>query len=38
LPSSGVMKPKPFSPLNHFTVPCAMTFSPHTVDHHGAPT
>src|SRR3954471_5284418 len=26
-PPSGVMKPKPFSPLNHFTVPCAM-FSP----------
>src|SRR4051812_16915263 len=37
LPSSGVMKPKPFSPLNHFTVPCAMFLSPHTVDHHGAP-
>src|ERR687885_1195118 len=27
VPPSGVMKPKPFSPLNHFTVPCAM-FSP----------
>src|SRR4051794_28193420 len=27
LPSSGVMKPKPFSPLNHFTVPCAMSLS-----------
>src|SRR5690242_16157513 len=23
-PSSGVMKPKPLSPLNHFTVPCAI--------------
>src|SRR3954469_8814982 len=22
-PPSGVMKPYPFSPLNHFTVPCA---------------
>src|SRR5689334_20506820 len=26
LPSSGVMKPKPFSSLNHLTVPCAMYF------------
>src|SRR4051795_508237 len=26
-PPSGVMKPKPFSPLNHFTVPCAMLLS-----------
>src|ERR1700712_57216 len=26
LPSSGVMKPKPFSALNHLTVPCAMLF------------
>src|SRR3954464_15691601 len=26
LPSSGVMKPKPFSSLNHLTVPCAMCF------------
>jgi hypothetical protein len=24
LPSSGWMKPKPFWPLNHFTVPCVM--------------
>ena len=23
-PSSGVIKPKPLSPLNHFTVPCAI--------------
>src|SRR5690606_7921840 len=23
---SGAMKPKPFSALNHFTVPCAMLF------------
>src|SRR3954465_9199796 len=26
LPSSGVMKPKPFSSLNHLTVPVAMFF------------
>jgi hypothetical protein len=26
-PSSGWMKPKPFWPLNHFTVPCAMETS-----------
>src|SRR3954468_19029842 len=26
LPSSGVMKPKPFSSLNHLTVPVAMYF------------
>src|SRR3954453_8983861 len=26
LPSSCVMKPKPFSSLNHLTVPCAMYF------------
>ena len=25
--SSGAMKPKPFSALNHLTVPCAMSFS-----------
>src|SRR3954463_8918663 len=25
-PSSGVTKPKPFSSLNHFTVPVAMVF------------
>src|SRR5262247_330141 len=25
-PPSWVMKPKPFASLNHFTVPCAMTF------------
>ena len=25
LPSSGWMKPNPFSPLNHFTVPCAIS-------------
>src|SRR3954452_3215566 len=24
VPPSGVMKPKPFSPLNHFTVPCVI--------------
>src|SRR3954469_2377601 len=28
LPSSGVMKPKPFSELNHFTVPVATADSP----------
>src|SRR5262245_25394302 len=28
LPSSGVMKPKPFSELNHFTVPVATTIPP----------
>src|SRR4051794_24740141 len=28
LPSSGVMKPKPFSSLNHLTVPCAMYVPP----------
>ncbi len=27
-PSSWVMKPKPFSPLNHFTVPVAIAISP----------
>src|SRR3954469_568512 len=27
-PSSGVMKPKPFSSLNHFTVPVAMSHLP----------
>jgi hypothetical protein len=26
-PSSGWMKPKPFWPLNHFTVPFDITFS-----------
>src|SRR4051812_50229235 len=25
-PSSGVMKPKPFSSLNHFTVPVGMSY------------
>src|SRR3954454_488713 len=28
LPSSGVMKPKPFSSLNHFTVPVGMVLYP----------
>lgn len=27
LAPSGVMKPKPFSALNHFTVPCVIRFS-----------
>src|SRR5687767_7707200 len=27
LPSSGVMKPKPFASLNHFTVPVLMSVS-----------
>src|ERR671936_1982524 len=29
-PSSGVMKPKPFESLNHFTVPVAMLFPFHS--------
>jgi hypothetical protein len=39
LPSSGVMNPKPFSALNHFTVPVAMMpFPPsNTVGAHLAP-
>src|SRR5512144_3302204 len=27
-PPSGVMNPNPFSPLNHFTVPCAIDVLP----------
>src|ERR1700712_1506076 len=30
-PLSGAMKPKPFSLLNHFTVPCAITELPHGI-------
>jgi len=30
-PSSGVMKPKPCHRLNHFTVPCAITYFSHSV-------
>src|SRR5579871_144992 len=30
VPSSGAMKPKPLSALNHFTVPCAICLSPKT--------
>src|SRR3954451_19124300 len=30
-PSSGVMKPKPFSSLNHFTVPVAIVLILHEV-------
>src|SRR5438067_4773516 len=31
-PSSWEMKPKPFSALNHFTVPCAMRCTPKQVE------
>ena len=41
-PSSGAMNPKPFSALNHFTVPCGISrdfflFIPGAVHHFGAP-
>src|SRR5713226_10515023 len=34
VPPSGVMKPYPFSLLNHFTVPVAMLLPPFTANYH----
>ena len=34
--AAGAMKPKPFSALNHFTVPCAILLKPFLAIEHSA--